>query len=122
VVEQGGLAGGLGAEDGDQVVVEAGFGNVAFGEIVIEILSGGIGGNALAERAPEKCRKAVWKTQSGGNTNVKALSSSMIWMPCSYFFEAGPSPTAAKWPFMAWAPVGLMRRWFGEAMPKGKEA
>lgn len=39
------------------MVVEAGFGNVAFGEIVIEILSGGIGGNVLAERAPEKWSK-----------------------------------------------------------------
>jgi hypothetical protein len=37
VVEQGRLAGGLRPEDGDQVVVEAGLGDVRLGEVVIEI-------------------------------------------------------------------------------------
>lgn len=36
VVQQGGLARGLGAEDGDEVIVEAGLGDVGLGEVVVQ--------------------------------------------------------------------------------------
>ncbi len=31
---------------------------------------------------------------------LNSLSSSMIWMPCSYCSRVEDSPTEAKWPFM----------------------
>lgn len=45
VVEQGGLAGGLRAKDGDEVVVEAGVGDVGELEVFIEVITNGrVGG------------------------------------------------------------------------------
>ena len=31
---------------------------------------------------------------------LNSFSSSMTWMPCSYFSFVGASPTEAKWPFI----------------------
>jgi len=37
VVEQGGLSGGLGAEDGDEVVVETRIGDIGYLEILVDV-------------------------------------------------------------------------------------
>jgi len=78
VVQQGGLAGRLGAEDGDQVVVEAGLGDAVLGEVLIEMRATEEKLVSNADFPGIRARRA-----DGVLTNLKALSSSMTWIPCS---------------------------------------
>jgi hypothetical protein len=94
VVEQGGLAGGLGAKDGDEVVVEASVGDVGDLEVVVELVTaGGFDSVSRVVTAGARMRLA-------GYTYLNSLSSSMTWTPCSYLTAPAVSPTAEKWPFI----------------------
>jgi hypothetical protein len=62
VVEQGGLAGGLGAKDGDEVVVEASVGDVGDLEVVVELVAEVQAARSAREEARHRRKKTV--TQS----------------------------------------------------------
>lgn len=75
VVEQGRLAGGLGAEDGDEMVVEAGIGDAFEGEVLGEVGAAVVLMSVGLDRETDRRQKET--------TDLNCLSSSMTCTPCS---------------------------------------
>jgi hypothetical protein len=87
VVEQRGLARGLRAEDGYEVVVEAG------GDDLLDPQVGAqVGAAAPVSSHGRRGERA--------DTDLNSLSSSMTWMPCSYSSRVASWPTRAMWAFI----------------------
>src|SRR5262249_43992859 len=95
-VEQSRLSRRLGAEDGDEMVVEASVGDPGELEVGAQVIAA----DASAWHASE-LRGGRRGPGEGIGTHLNTLSSSTTWIPCSNFFALGSSsPTAAKCPFM----------------------
>lgn len=113
----------MGAKDGDEVVIEAGLGDMCADEVVVEVramsevsIVGGLlavllednesqtnPGTAPSRGTESRGKESRGKERKGGlSTDLYCLSSSMTWMPWSYCWAEGASPTAAKLPFMFW--------------------
>lgn len=104
MVEESRLACRLGAEDGDEMVIEAGLGDVGPLEVSIEVRAKeALVSDLVSQR--RQTRRSSWRAEMGkggrgGIAYLNSLSSSITCIPCSKSWAVGPSPTAEKWPFM----------------------
>ena len=94
VVEESRLAGGLRAEYGNEVVVEACWDNMFDVEVFGDL------GAVLRRLVSCLLSRAERPERTRGGTHLKTLSSSMTWTPCSYASLLASSPTLAKWAFI----------------------
>lgn len=88
VVQQGGLARGLGAEHRDEMVIEAGLGDLGLDQVVIEMGTGvpnvSVAGWYGCRRSSRQRAGLRGERSRREPTDLYCLSSSMTWTPCSY--------------------------------------